>query len=185
MNKNPPQQIFPPNKKPQLNVARTLWKGESFRKNFMEYRRRYVRHSLCKPRFTLHLSGSLAPPRAEVWIMGKLSGPGFQGFLLRYKWTQTRSLEPALRAGNERMFRDFLRCPVCGPLQIERTVGFSFAGVRPRTYVLGPITPYLSLIVNSPMSFSTLRSESNNTSLPVSMSAQNTKLSQSISSVLS
>ena len=73
----------------------------------MEYRRRYVRHSLCKPRFTLHLSGSLAPPRAEDWFMGKLSGPGFQRFLLRYKWTWTRSLEPALRAGNERMNRGF------------------------------------------------------------------------------
>ena len=70
-------------------------KGKVSGKNFMEYRRRYVRHSLCKPRFTLHLSGSLAPPRAEDLrnkvpqeeFMGKLSGPEFQGFLLRYKWT--------------------------------------------------------------------------------------------------
>ena len=107
-------------------------------------------------------------------FMGKCDGRRAIWILVLELCSRRRALEPAVRAGIERTkFQDF-----CEPYRRMEFALHILEGVYGWKVGQAPLwsarlNTYLSLIINSPISFSTFSPESNNISLPVSISVQN------------
>ena len=124
------------------------------------------------------------PPRAGKdqqrmrYYGKKLCTLGFQDFAAGYMQPETGP-----RTSCESRYREVevsgnLRAVWKNAVSLQKFEGGVQGEGRASSLVVGPPNHhYLSLIINSPMSFSTFRLESSRTILPVSISTQNTRLS--------